>query len=78
VGPIDGQPPLNPRTPAPSTEDEDEGSEQSEDTVESGRPGNTTEEERLVDLAESIHINSPRMATMTETGELIVKEPTYM
>jgi len=45
-----------------------------EDTIESGQPGNTTEEEGLADLAESIHINLPEMATMTEeprTEELI-------
>jgi len=45
VGPIDGQPPQDPRTPAPSTEDEEEGSEHSDNTVESRAPGNTTEEE---------------------------------
>ncbi len=69
VGPIDGQPPLAPRTSAPSTEDEEEGSKCSENTIESGAPGNTTEEEGLANLAESIHINPPLMATMTETGE---------
>ena len=45
-----------------------------EDTIESGQPGNTTEEEGLANLAESIHINPPEMATMTEeprTEELI-------
>ena len=80
IGQIDGQPPITPRTLAPSTDsrEEEEASENTENTVESGAPRNTTEEERLVDLAESIHINSPRMVTMTETGELIVKEPTYM
>ncbi len=77
VGAIDGQPPLTPRTPAPSTdsrEEEEQGSEQSEDTIESGQPGNTTEEEGLANLAESIHINPPDMATMTEppqTEEII-------
>ena len=69
VGPIDRQPSQTPRTPAPSTEDKDRGSECSDDTVKSGAPGNTTEEERLANLAESIHINPPVMATMTEVGE---------
>jgi len=79
VGPIDGQPVPNPRTPAPSTEDEEErGSEGSEDTVESGAPGNTTEEERLADLAESIHINPPVMTTMMEPVEIITKGSTYL
>ena len=78
VGPIDGQPPLNPRTPAPSTEDEEQ-SERSSKTVESGIPGNTTEEEGLANLAESIHINSPIMATMTETREQVgSSKPTYL
>ena len=78
VGPIDRQSPLNPRTPAPSTENEDEESRQSKDTVKSGRPGNTTEEEGLAELAESIHINSPHMVTMTETEErIIIEEPIY-
>jgi len=45
VGQIDGQPHPNPRTPAPSTEDEEEGSEHSDNMVESGALGNTTEEE---------------------------------
>ncbi len=67
VGPIDGQPPQTPRTPAPSTEDKDEGSEHSDNTVESGAPGNTTEEEGLANLAKSIHINPPTMATMTKS-----------
>ncbi len=40
-----------------------------DNTVKSGAPGNTMEEERLADLAESIHINPPAMATMTEVGE---------
>ncbi len=54
--------------PAQSTDsqDKDQASEQSEDTVESRRPRDTTEEEGLVDLAESIHINPPDMATMTK------------
>ncbi len=70
VGAIDGQLPLAPRTPAPSTdsweEEEEQGSERSEDTIESGQPGDTTEEEGLANLAESIHINPPEMATITE------------
>jgi len=72
VGAIDGQPPLAPRTPAPSTDsrEEEEGSENSENTVESGQPGNTTEEEGLADLAESIHINPPEMATITEPPQM--------
>ncbi len=74
VGPIDGQPLPTPRTPAPSTEDEDNASERSDETIESGAPGNTTEEDRLADLAESIHINPPLMATMTETRERIINE----
>ena len=76
VGPIDGQPPLTPRTPAPSTEDEEEGSERSNNTIESGAPGNTTKEERLAKLAESIHINPPAMTTMTEPVR--VEEPTFL
>jgi len=71
VGPIDGQIPQTPRTPAPSTEDKDEGSEHSDNTVESGVPRNTTEEERLADLAESIHINPPAMTTMTEPARIV-------
>ncbi len=80
VGPINGQPPQAPRSPAPSTEDKGEGSEgeDSDHTVESGVPGNTTEEERLADLAESIHINPPIMATMTERVEVMAEEPTYL
>jgi len=53
---------------------EEQESEWSEDTIESGQPGNTTEEEGLTNLAESIHINPPEMATVTEasrTEELI-------
>jgi len=53
---------------------EEQGSEQSDDMIESGQPGNTTEEEGLANLAESIHINPPEMATMTEApriGEVI-------
>ncbi len=78
VGPIDRQSLPTPRTPAPSTEDEEEGSERSDDTVELGAPGNTMEEERLADLAESIHINPPAMATMTEVGEQVMEEPHYL
>ncbi len=78
VGLIDGQPLLTPRTPAPSTEDEDEGSEHSENTIESGAPGNTTEEERLADLAESIHINPPAMTTMTEQTRTAMEEPVLL
>ncbi len=74
VGPIDGQPPQTPRMPAPSTEDEDEGSERSDNTIESGVPGNSTEEDRLANLAESIHINPPIMATMTEEPIYIRRE----
>ncbi len=69
VGPIDGQaPPPTPRTPTPSTDSQggDQNSEGSEETIESGHPGNTTEEEGLANLAESIHINSPAMATMIQ------------
>jgi len=78
VGPIDGQPPPTPRTPAPSTEDEDKGSECSDNTIESEAPGNTTEEERLADLAESIHINPPVMTTMTEQARIVEEEPTIL
>jgi len=78
VGPIDGQLPQTPRTLAPSTEDEEEGSENSDNTIESGVPGNTTEEERLADLAESIHINPPAMTTMTEPVDTMTEEPTYL
>ncbi len=46
--------------------------------VESGAPGNMTEEERLADLAESIHINPPAMTTMMETREGIIEEPLYI
>jgi len=46
-----------------SEEEEDEA--QSEETVESGAPRNTTEEDRLAELTESIHILPP-MAMMTE------------
>ncbi len=74
VGQIDRHPPIAPRTPAPSTEDKEEGSEHLENTVESGAPGNTTKEERLADLAESIHINPPLMTTMTEMEEPRVQE----
>ena len=44
VGPLDGPP----RTLTPSTDKEDEAeSEQTNPTIESGAPGNTTEEEGL-------------------------------
>src|SRR6266702_7028258 len=67
VGPIDGQLPTTPRTPAPSSDSrEEEESEHSRETIESRAPGNTTKEDRLVELAESIHINPPEMMTMTE------------
>ncbi len=67
VGAIDRHPPPAPRTPAPSTDSrEEQESEQSDDTIESGQPGNTTEEEGLANLAESIHINPPEMATITK------------
>ncbi len=46
--------------------------------IKSGAPGNTTEEEGLANLAESIHINPPAMATMTETREQVFKEPSYL
>ena len=80
MGPIDGQPPRTPRTPAPSTEDEDEGkgSERSDNTIESGAPGDTTEEERLAGLAESIHINPPIMATMMEQMQTVTEEPVFI
>ena len=66
VGPIDGQPIIQPRTPAPSTaSEEEEADEGSDDTIESGAAGNTTEEHQLVELAESIHILPP-MATIME------------
>src|SRR6266702_1732997 len=74
VGPIDGQPPQTPRTPAPSTEDNNKGSECSDDTIESGAPGNTTEEDRLAKLAESIYINPPAITTMTKTREQMLNE----
>ncbi len=78
VGPIDRQPTPTPRTPAPSTEDKREESEDFKGTVESGVPGNTTEEEGLANLAESIHINPPVMATMTEPAEIITEGSTYL
>ncbi len=80
VGPIDRQPPQTPRTPAPSTKDEEERSEgeDSNNTVKSRAPGNTTKEERLANLAESIHINLPIMATMTKRVEVRTEEPTYL
>ncbi len=80
VGQIDGQQIPTPQTPAPSTEDEDEerGSEGSENTAETGIPGNTTEEEGLANLAESIHINPPEMTTMTEPVEIRTEGATYL
>ena len=80
VGQIDREPILNPRTPAPSTDDkgDERRSEGSEDTAETGAPGNTTEEEGLANLAESIHINPPNMATMTEPAEIITEGSTYL
>ncbi len=81
VGAIDGQPPITPRTPAPSTdsqEEEEQGSEQSENTIESGQPGNTTKEEGLANLAESIHINPPEMTTMTEPVEIVMEGSIYL
>ncbi len=59
-------------------EDKREESEDSKGTVESGIPGNTTEEEGLANLAESIHINPPVMATMTEPTEIITERSTYL
>jgi len=35
------------------------------------------EEDRLAELAESIHINPPAMTTMTKTREQVCEEPTY-
>jgi len=81
VGPIDGQPAPTPRTPAPSTDDKEEEERRSEDsnnTIESGVPGNTTEEEGLANLAESIHINPPAMTTMMEPVEIITEGSTYL
>ncbi len=81
VGLIDGQQPPTPRTPAPSTEDEEEEdgrSENSEGTEGTGVPGNTTEEDGLAELAESIHINPPEMTTMTEPVEVMTEGATYL
>ncbi len=82
VGAIDGQLPLAPRTPAPSTdsqgEEDGQEDEQSEDTIESGQPRNTTEEEGLANLAESIRINPPEMATITEPVEVMTEGATYL
>jgi len=78
---IDGQQPPTPRTPAPSTEDEEEEdgrSENSEGTEGTGVPGNTTEEDGLAELAESIHINPPEMTTMTEPVEVMTEGATYL
>jgi len=80
VGLIDRQQAPTPRTPAPSTEDEEEGegSENSENTGETGIPGNTTEEDGLAELAESIHINPPEMTTMMEPVEITTEGVTYL
>ena len=82
VGAIDGQPLLTPRIPTPSTDSREEEdaqrSERSEDTVELGQPRNTTEEEGLANLAESIHINPPEMATITEPVEVTMEGATYL
>ncbi len=80
VGLIDGQTAPTPRTPEPSTEDEEEEreSEGSENTAETGIPGNTTEEEGLAELAESIRINPPEMTTMTEPVEIATEGATYL
>jgi len=80
VGLINGQHVPTPRTPAPSTEDKEgeERSENSGDTVETGAPGNTTEEEGLANLAESIHINPPEMTTMTEPVEIVTEGSAYL
>ncbi len=59
-------------------EDKDKGSERSDNTIESGAPGNTTEEERLADLAESIHINPPAMTTMTEQTRTVEERPAFL
>jgi len=77
---IDGEPTPSPRTPAPSTDDEEgeRESENSEGTAETGTPGNTTEEEGLANLAESIHINPPAMTTMTEPVEIMTEGATYI
>ncbi len=80
VGPIDGEPTPSPRTPAPSTDDKEgeRESENSEGTAETGAPGNTTEEEGLANLAESININPPAMTTMTEPVEIMTEGATYI
>jgi len=80
VGPIDGQHIPTPRTPAPSTEDKEEErrSEGSKNMAETGAPGDTTEEERLAGLAESIHINPPVMAIITEPVETTTERSTYL
>ena len=80
VGLIDGQNAPTPRTPASSTEDEEEEreSEHSGNTVETGVPGNTTEEEGLAELAESIRINPPEMTTMMEPVEVITEGAAHL
>ncbi len=77
---IDRQNASIPRTLAPSTEDEEEEreSEDSRDTPETGVPGNTTEEEGLAELAESIRINPPEMTTMMEPVEIVTEGATYL
>ncbi len=78
IGQINRQPPQTPRTLAPSTdsrEDKGRSEEGSEDTIMSGVPGNTMEEDRLAEFTESIHINPPEMVTMTEaTRKQIVEQ----
>ncbi len=77
VGPIDRQPIAQPRTLAPSTAsegEEEDADKRTKGTEETGAAGNTTKEDWLVELAESIHIHPP-MATRTEavreeTGEI--------
>ncbi len=57
----------NPRTPAPSTTDSSERDMSEQGSATTGEPGDTTEENQLVALAESIHINPPvEMTTITE------------
>ena len=81
VGAIDGQVPPTPRTPTPSTdscEEDRQESEGSEDTIKSGHPGDTGEEEALANLAEFIQIRSLVMATMTEAPHMeeVINEQT--
>jgi len=73
-GPIDGQEEEENnsilhhlRTLAPSTTEGSEGDISEQESVTTGEPGDTTEESRLVALAESIHINPPaEMTTIME------------